>query len=121
MGMRLKGLYIKDDIIYYVLQLQNESAVGYTIDVLRFYIKDRVQAKRTASQELVQVPLYVYGNSNNIAGNSMHTIVVALPKFTIPDKKLLYVQMIEKNGGRHLQFKVSNRKIIQAKFINNSF
>lgn len=115
--MRLKGLYIKDDIIYYVLEVQNESAIGYDIDVLRFFIKDRVQSKRTASQELVQAPLYVYGDSNNIAGNSIHTIVVALPKFTIPDKKLLYVQLIEKNGGRHLQFRVSNRKIIKARTI----
>lgn len=119
-GMQLKGLYIKDDVIYYALELKNESAIGYDIDVLRFFIKDRVQSKRTASQQVLQSPLYVYGNATNIPGNSIHTIVVALLKFTIPDKKLLYVQLIEKNGGRHLQCKVSNRKIIQAKNINNA-
>lgn len=120
-GMRLKGLYIKDGVIYYVLELKNKSAIGYDIDALRFFIKDKVQSKRTASQELLQVPLYVYGNSKNIAGNSKHTIVVALSKFTIPNKKLLYVQMIEKNGGRHLQLRINNRKLIQAENINNIF
>ncbi len=116
--LRLKGLYIHDDIIYYVLELQNESAVGYDIESLRFFIKDKNQNKRTASQELAQVPLYIYGNTSNIKGNSNHVIVVALRKFTIPDKKLLYVQLMENNGGRHLQIKVSNQKIIKAKNIN---
>lgn len=118
-GMRLKGLYIKDDIFHYVLELQNQSAIDYDIDELRFFIRDRVQVKRTASQELRQFPLYIHGNVIQIHGNSKHTIVVALPKFTIPDKKLLYVQLIEKNGGRHLQVRISNRKLIKAKSINN--
>lgn len=115
MLLRLTGLYIEKDIIYYQLELQNRSNISYDIDMLRFFIKDKNQSKRTASQELEQFPLYVYGNTGSVAGQSKQTIVVALSKFTIPDKKILYVQLMERNGGRHLLLKVKNRDIIRAK------
>ena len=115
--LRLSGLYIEKNIIYYQLELQNRSNISYDIDMLRFFIKDKKQSKRTASQELEQIPLYMYGNTGSIEGQSKKIVVVALPKFTIPDKKFLYIQLTEKNGGRNLQLKIKNRNIIQAKAI----
>jgi hypothetical protein len=41
-------------------------------------------------------------------------LVFALEKFTIPDAKYLAIQIMEKNGGRHLSMKINNRKIMQA-------
>jgi hypothetical protein len=49
-----------------------------------------------------------------VEGRSIKTIVVALPKFTIPDKKFFGIQLMEKDGGRHLHFKLYNRQIIRA-------
>jgi len=115
MILRLKGLYIEKDIFYYQLELENISNVSYDIDMLRFFIKDKKQSRRTASQELDQVPLFVFGNTQLIAGMSKQTIVVALPKFTIPDKKHFYIQVMEKNGGRNLRLKINNRRIVKAK------
>ena len=40
--------------------------------------------------------------------------MVAIPKFTIPDKKYLAVQLFEANGGRHIELSVKNRTIIKA-------
>jgi hypothetical protein len=54
------------------------------------------------------------GNISQVKGNSQNVIVVALEKFTIPDAKYLAVQVMEKNGGRHLLLKVNNNKIIKA-------
>jgi len=117
MLLRLSGLYIEQNIIYYQLELQNRSNIPYDVDMLRFFIKDKKQSKRTASQELEQTPLEVYGNTGLIEGRSKRVIVVALPKFTIPNKKLLFIQLTEKNGGRNLQLKIKNRSIIRAKAI----
>ena len=118
MLLRLKGIYIENDILYYQLELKNYSNISYDIDMLRFFIKDKKQSKRTASQELEQVPLYVYGNTGSVPGQSKLTMVVALPKFTIPDKKLMYVQVMEKNGGRHLLLKINNNRLVKAKVPN---
>ena len=117
MSLRLSGLYIEQNIIYYQLELQNRSNISYDVDMLRFFIKDKKQSKRTASQELEQSPLEVYGNSGLIEGRSKKVIVVALPKFTIPNKKLLYIQLTEKDGGRNLQLKIRNKNIIRANAI----
>ncbi len=59
-------------------------------------------------------PLYVTGNISKVKANSSSVIVVALDKFTIPDAKYLAVQIMEKNGGRHLFMKVNNKKIMKA-------
>ena len=42
-----------------------------------------------------------YNEVVEIAGRSTVRMVCALPKFTIPDDKLLMVELYEKNGGRH--------------------
>lgn len=110
----VKGIYIKSDVIYYQLQIKNESPVDYDIDLLRFYITDKKKSKRTAVQENELKPLYVAGNNRQVKAFSNSVIVIALDKFTIPDAKYLAVQVMERNGGRHLFMKLSNRKIMQA-------
>jgi len=117
MSLQLSGLYIKGDVLFLRLTLQNRTNINYDIDQLRFYIRDQKEAKRTASQELEIKPLYVRGNSSVIAGQTEKIFVYAVPKFTIPDKKYLAIELMEKNGGRHLKLKVHNKTIVQAKSV----
>jgi conjugative transposon TraN protein len=108
------GIYIKNETIYYQLDLQNASAIDYDINYLRFYIRDKKKSKRTANQENEITPLYVAGNTSQVKANNHSTIVVALEKFTIPDAKFLAIEIGEKNGGRNLLMKIGNNKIIRA-------
>lgn len=118
MKLRLEGLYINDDIMYYQVLVRNRSNINYDIDQYRFFIRDQKKSKRTASQELELKPLYVYNDTATIAGQSERIFVFALPKFTIPDKKYLNIQVMEKNGGRYLELKVGNPAIIKSKPLN---
>jgi hypothetical protein len=95
--------------------MNNDGPVDYDVDLLRFFIKNKKRSKRTAVQELEQKPVYSTGNSGKIKGNSNTVFVVALEKFTIPDKKYLVVRITEKNGGRHFLLKVNNKDILKAK------
>jgi conjugative transposon TraN protein len=114
MEASVSGIYIKDQIIYCQLWLVNKSPVDYDIDVLRFFIRDKKKNKRTAIQETDLKPLYVSGNVLQVKAHSRSAMVFALEKFTIPDAKYLGVQIMEKNGGRHLSMKVRNKKIMHA-------
>jgi conjugative transposon TraN protein len=114
MVARINGIYIKDDVIFYQLDLQNQSSIDYDINFLRFYIRDKKKSKRTAIQENELSPLYIAGNTLQVKAGSHHVIVVALDKFTIPDARYLAIEIGEKNGGRNLSLKVNNRKIIRA-------
>ena len=59
-----------------------------------------------------------YNEVIEIAGKSTVRTVYALPKFTIPDDKLLLVELYEKNGGRHQVIRVENADIVNAEVIN---
>lgn len=110
----LNGLYIREDAMYFQLMLENSSNIAYHVEQLRIFIRDKKKSKRTASQELEQQPLYIYGNATVIHDKSSQVVVVSLPKFTIPDKKELIIQLMEKNGGRNLQLKVKNKALMSA-------
>jgi conjugative transposon TraN protein len=108
------GLFIHDNTLFVRVSIRNRSNISYDIDQLRFYIRDRKKAKRTATQELEITPLFIDNKTGKIEGHSEETIVFALSKFTIPDKKYLAVQLMERDGGRHLELHVKNRKIVKA-------
>ncbi len=111
---RLNGLFIHHNMMYYRIKIENYSSINYDIEQLRFFIRDQKKVKRTASQEIEIKPVYIQNNTSTITSQTSHTFVFAIPKFTIPDKKYLTIQLMEKNGGRHLALKIHNRKIVKA-------
>lgn len=98
-------------------QLKNDSPIDYSIDLFRFYIKDAKKSKRTATQEIDCTPLCVMGDTASVKAGSTATSVFAFDKFTIPNAKYLAVQIMEKNGGRHLALRINNRKLMKARAI----
>jgi conjugative transposon TraN protein len=110
----LEGLYIHQDLLYYQLKVTNQTHVSYDIAQLRFFVHDQKTSKRTANQQMELLPQYIHGNTNKVDANSESMLVFAIPKHTIPDKKKLLVQLMEKNGGRHLQLNIKNKTIIRA-------
>lgn len=116
-GLYLKGIFVHEGVLYFRMRIANWSNIRYDIEQLRFFIRDEKIVKRTASQEQEIVPLYVNRSLEQIAGKSVVTVVFALPKFTIPDQKFMAVQVMEKNGGRHVALKVSNRHILSSLLI----
>jgi conjugative transposon TraN protein len=114
-SLALNGVYIKDDVMFYRFRMVNQSNINYDIDFLKFYVHDKAKVKRTASQELEIKPLYIYGDDKVVKGKSSTDIVYALPKFTIPESKLLEVELFEGNGGRHLNLEVKSKRIDNAR------
>ena len=113
-GIALTGIYIEKDLLYFQLRLENQTNIPYDIEQFRLFILDNKESKRSASQELEQSPLLIYGNAERISAQSNQTLVVVLPKFTIPDQKHLKIKMMEESGGRHLKIKVKNRHLMNA-------
>jgi len=115
--VRLNQILIKDDVLFFDLFLHNQSTINFEVDFIRFYIRDKKIAKRTSVQETEQIPFYVYHPSYNpdkvYAQTSQHQ-VFALEKFTIPDKKLLQIEVFEKHGGRHLALILDQKDLNKA-------
>jgi conjugative transposon TraN protein len=111
---QLNGIFIQNDVIYYRILVANNSKIKYDVDQLRFFIRDNKKVKRTASQEIEITPIYILNNVATIDEESENTFVFAVPKFTIPEKKYLSIQLMEKNGGRHLELHVKNKKLVKV-------
>lgn len=108
------GIYVKNDVLFYQVSIQNRSSIDYTIDYIRFFIRDKKKGKRTAVQEIELKPIYTVGNLNKISAEATSTVVFALEKFTIPDAKKLLLQVNEKNGGRHFSIRIKNKELMKA-------
>ena len=90
----------------------------FDTDFIRFKIVDKKVAKRTAIQETVIDPVRSYNEILVIGGKNTVRTVYTVPQFTIPDDKVLVIELVEKNGGRHQTIRVKNSDIVAAKVIN---
>ncbi len=115
--LALQGTYVKNNVMFFRLGIENTSNINYDIESLRFYIRDKAKLKRTASQEIEIKPLYVFGNVPTVEGDSSIEVVYIFEKFTIPDSKRLYMEMFEHKGGRHFNLLVKNRTIVKAQLL----
>ncbi len=114
MKLSLHGIFIEGNVMFYHLRIANRSNIPFHTDMLRFYVKDKQNVKRTASQEISAIPLFVHGNADELKGETTEDMIVALEKFTIPDAKVLAIELLERKGGRHLKLLLKNRTIIRA-------
>ncbi len=115
--MLIRGLYVHDGLYHLHTLVRNTSNVAFDVDFIRFKVVDKKIAKRTAIQETILNPIRSYNEETVIEGQSTVRTVYVLPKFTIPDDKLLLVELFEKNGGRHQVIRIEGTDIERAKTI----
>jgi len=113
-GFKLTGIYIKYDVLFFSYTIRNSSNIPYDVASLRFYIRDKTKAKRTAVQDNEIEPLYSnsWGKPEDDIGQ---TVIVAFPKFTIADSKNFITELMEKSGDRNVSLKLSQKKLLKAK------
>ncbi len=113
----LRGIFSHNGMLYLHTEIENTTDIPYDIDFIVFKIADKKVAKRTAIQETIIKPVRAYNYMTCISGRSSECTVFAFEKFTIPDKKLLIVELFEKNGGRHQKIVIKNSDLDKAKTI----
>ena len=114
-SLHLEGIYVKESVLFFRLQLQNVSAINFDMDGFRLFLRDRKQSKRTAIQEKEVEPLYIEGDATTIQANSTQTTVLAVPAFTVPKDKYLVIEITERGGGRNLFLKIKGRHLLKAR------
>jgi conjugative transposon TraN protein len=121
MAFALQDIFIHDDILYCRIHIRNKSAINYDVKSLKLFIRDKKKVKRTSSQEIEITPVFIGNRAAKINGYASSTMVYAVKKFTIPDGKVLHINLFEDNGGRNLGLKVDNKDILKARMlpINN--
>lgn len=117
-GLHLTGIFIYQDVIYLRLLLGNKSKINFDIDQLRFFIRDQRKSARTASQEIEISPILMTSELIKIPERSELSLVCALPKFTIGERKYLTIELLEKNGQRQLGLDIKDHQLMDLEILS---
>ena len=107
--VEVKGIYAMNDV-----QIANASNISFEIDYRRFIVADRKLAKRTAQQQTSVEPLRVCNDVEIVRARQRQRVVFALPKLTIPDDKVLLLEVVERNGARHQTVEITSKELLAA-------
>lgn len=114
----VKGIYTHNGLLYLHTEIRNTSAVAYNIDYITFRLVDKKLVKRTTTQEIVLQPVRAYNHVTRVEGRTTERTVFAFPIFTLPQEKLLEIDLHEKDGGRHQKITISNDDIVRARMLS---
>lgn len=115
----LKSIYTLEGKLYFLLQFRNVTHIPFAIDFISFKVVDKKIAKRTVIQERTIKPLREYLSLEQVDGISVERNVYLLEQMTLPDDKLLLIEVFEKNGGRHQVLKIENADLVKARSVKD--
>ena len=116
-GVEVLGIYVHNDVIYIHTMISNETNISFEVDARQFIVADRKLAKRTAQQQTPLEILRVCNDPTVVRGHQRQRTVVALQKFSIPDDKVLLLEIIERNGARHQTVEIPAKELLDAKLL----
>ena len=111
------GIYVSNDVIYIHTLIRNETNISFEVDCRRFVVGDRKLAKRTAQQQTAVDIIRVCNDPTIVRGRQQQRTVFALPKLTMPDDKVLLLEIVEKNGARHQTVEIDGKELLAAKVL----
>ena len=114
-GVEVLGIYVFNDVIYIHTCISNDTNISFEVDYRRFVVADRKAAKRTAQQQRIIEPLRVCNDPLIVRGHQRQRIVLALPKLTLEEDKILLLEIAEKDGARHQYLEISSKELLGAK------
>ena len=116
--LRLNNIGLNNDLLFFEISITNTTNTSYKIEGFNWWIDDKRQMKATNVQEYPLQPKFAYYGITTIPAETMLREVFVLPKLTIPEKRILRIEMLEKslgNTGRNLSLEIKNRDILKAR------
>lgn len=101
-------------LLFFRIRLQNRSNLPYVLNFLRCYVRDSQKAKRTSIQDQEMLPIY-QDSIAAVGGHSQGRLVIALPMFTLANRKEFVLEAYEQHGGRSLVLRLHNHALLRAR------
>ncbi len=114
--LALGSIHYHQDMLWFAFDITNRSLIDYDIQYVKFFVKDKKRAKRTAEQSKELQPVFV-SPVDNVSGDHPEKVIIALPAFTLSQKQEVRVMLKEKNGGRDLELRLKYPAILKARLL----
>jgi hypothetical protein len=115
--MVVRGIYTHGKELFFALRLVNRSPLDYDVDSIRFFVAEKQKGVRSPRRLNELKPVFVYDSATLVRGHSRVTSVVVIPRLTLARHRRLLIEVLEKNGGRHLLVQAANFTLEMAKLI----
>lgn len=117
MNLYLKNILYKDDVMYVVLGIENDSKLDYGIDYLRTYVMQMKKAgESSATQDVPVDPIKVFDAAEGVIPRHDELIkVIAIERLTLEKDRRLVVQVGEESGGRQLAISIGPEELATAR------
>ena len=115
--LKLKGVYLRDSLLWLTLDVQERTAMGCGPGTLRLYTEDRRKVKRTATQELDILPVYAQ-QIGAVAGFSHQATAIGMRPLVVGRGKRLVIAFTDTQVDRQIVLKVKGKVLMKARRVN---
>jgi conjugative transposon TraN protein len=113
--LTLTGIFVKDNLLWFVLKLSNHSLMNFKGDLLNCTIIDRQKAARTAVQETVLPLVYSPVFPMAIDAKSKKVFAIALASFSIARDKEMILRLSEPGGSRSIALRLKPKILMKVR------
>lgn len=112
-----ENIFVKDDVLFLLVSLHNNSAVSYTLASPRFAVESKRRTKRGLQYEKAVFPKQSYG-LGVVKPNEEGKFVFTFDKLALIRGQVLRIYFYEKDGTRNYTLTLSVQDINNAKRID---
>ena len=117
MEVFLKGIYTRDNYVYFKLDITNNSELPYTYNYCGFAIVTKKKGRMTSFDRTDLTPVGSFVPAHTIEYKKTMTVVYKFDKFNFTNDRVLLIEMVEDNGERGLFFRVTSSTFLKARKI----
>ncbi|MFD1140801.1 conjugative transposon protein TraN [Larkinella insperata] len=116
-NLHLKNILYRDDVMFLVLGLDNDSKMDYDLDFMHVFVSQSKKAgESSTSQDVAVDPIKVFdADVTTVPHRKEITKVIAISRMTLEKDRQLMVQMNEKQGGRMLTLPIGTEELAAAR------
>ena len=115
--LRCENIFVKDDVLFLLISLRNESAMSYELSAPRFAVESKRRTRRGLQYEKAVFPKQSYG-LGTVAPSSEGRFVFTFDKIALVKGQELRVYFYEKGGARNFVLTLSAGDVNGARRLN---
>lgn len=114
--VRCENIFVKDDVLFLLVSLRNDSAVSYGVSAPRFAVESKRRTRRGLQYEKAVFPRQSYG-LGTVAPSSEGRFVFTFDKLALLRGQVFKVYFYEDGGARNLVLTFNVNDINKAKML----
>lgn len=115
MLLLIRSIHIIDQKMFFRIYLENKANIAFNVQAVDFFIAAKSPLKKATTQEHILQPEYVYQYPESVTSSVAKEAIFVFDKFTLADREVLFIKVVEENGERDLKAWISAKDLLKAK------